>query len=277
MRLKTGLSIGGFGAEASEAIKLISEAGLDSFFTGVPDKETLKSFRELADKYNLYYSSLHAPFKNAALIWEETLDGDSAQQELMDSIDSAALVDVPILVVHPFIGFDKHTPTEVGLRRFKCLADYAEKKNIKLAIENVEGEEYLDCLLNGLKEYESVGFCLDTGHMMCYNHGRDFLSEFGERLIYTHINDNIGCTYPDGKIFWLDDAHLLPFDGIQNWEKLTKQFKEVGYSGPLTLELTKNSKPGRNCNDIYKNMSTREYVFEAAKRINKIAEMVENA
>ncbi len=277
MKLKTGLALGGFGAEPAETIRLISEAGLDSFFTGTPDRETLKYFKNLADQYELYYSSLHAPFKNAAVIWDNTPAGEAAQTEIENSIDSAASVDVPILVVHPFIGFDQHTPTKTGLERFKKLAEHAEKKNIKLAIENVEGEEYLDCLLVGLSDYDSVGFCLDTGHMMCYNHGRDFLSEYGNRLIYTHINDNEGCTYPNGKIFWHDDAHLLPFDGIQNWDKLTKQFKQIGYQGPLTLELTKASKPGRTANDIYKNMSTEEYVFEAASRIKKIAEMVENA
>ncbi len=277
MRLTTGLATGGYGVPVNKNIELIAKVGLKSFFTGMGSKEELKERRMLADKLGLEYTSLHAPFKNAAKIWDDTPDGDMAHREIFDSIEQCSEIEVPVLVVHPFIGFDKHEPTPTGLLRFKRLADYAERVNVKLAIENVEGEEYLDYLLHGLSDYDSVGFCLDTGHMMCYNKGRDFLSEYGDRLIYTHVNDNMGCTYPDGQIFWLDDAHLLPFDGVQNWEALAKKIKEIGYKGPLTLELSKDNKPERTCNDIYKSMTAEEYVYEAAKRIEKFANMVEIA
>lgn len=277
MKLKTGLATGGYGLSQEESIKLIAKAGFDSLFTGVADIEELKARRRLTDHYGLVYSSLHAPFKRAADMWEEGDAGEAAEAEILDSVNACAEIEVPILVVHPFIGFDKHSPSETGLERFKRLADFAERKNVKLAIENVEGEEYFDYLMNGLRDYDSVGFCLDTGHQMCYNRGRDFLSELGDKLIYTHVNDNMGITYPDGRIFWHDDAHLLPFDGIQDWEKLAKQFKEINYNGFLTLELSKASKPNRTCNDIYNDMSAEEYVFEAAKRIDRFADMIENA
>lgn len=277
MKLKTGLAVGGYGLNFNESLKLISEAGFDSFFSGTASFEELKQRRALADKYGLIYSSLHAPFNKAADMWEEGSSGDAAEAEIHGCIDLCFGIDVPILVVHPFIGFDKHSPSEIGLERFKRLANYASDKNVKLAIENVEGEEYFDYLMNGLSDYESVGFCLDTGHQMCYNRGRDFLSELGNKLIYTHVNDNEGITYPDGRIFWHDDAHLLPFDGVQDWSKLALQLKNVGYKGFLTLELSKSSKPNRTCNDIYNSMSAEEYVFEAAARINKLAEMIENS
>ena len=44
--------------------------------------------------------------------------------------------------------------------------------------------------------------------------GKDMLELYGDRLIATHINDNLGVSNSDGKIFRTDDLHLLPFDGI---------------------------------------------------------------
>ena len=275
MKLKTGLAVGGFGLNFNDSIKLISEAGFDSFFSGTATVEELKKRRALADRYGLIYSSLHAPFSKAADIWNNGIHGDGAEQELHECIDLCHAIEVPILVVHPFKGFDKHSPDDTGLVRFKRLAEYASVRNVKLAIENVEGEEYFDYLMNGLSDFDSVGFCLDTGHQMCYNRGRDFLSEFGNKLIYTHINDNEGITYSDGRIFWHDDAHLLPIAGVEDCDMLAVQRKKLGYSGFHTLELSKVSKPNRTCNDIYNNMSAEEYVYEAAARINRLAEMIE--
>jgi sugar phosphate isomerase/epimerase len=277
MKLKTGLAVGGFGLNFDDSLRLISKAGFDSFFSGTASLDELKRRRALADQLGLVYSSLHAPFTKAADMWSKGRAGDIAEQEIHDCIDLCYGIEVPILVVHPFIGFDKHSPTDEGLERFKSLAEYASEKNVKLAIENVEGEEYFDCLMKGLTDFESVGFCLDTGHQMCYNRGRDFLSEMGDRLIYTHINDNMGITYQDGRIFWHDDAHLLPFDGVQNWDKLASQIKKTGYDGFLTLELSKVSKPNRTCNDIYNSLTAEEYVFEAASRIRRFADMVEKS
>lgn len=277
MKLKTGLATGGYGLNFNDSLKIIADAGFDSFFSGTAPLDELKQRRALADKYGLVYSSLHAPFKRAADMWEDDIRGEDAEQEIRDCIDLCNRIDVPILVVHPFIGFDKHSPSDIGLERFKRLAEYAALEKVKLAIENVEGEEYFDYLMNGLRDFESVGFCLDTGHQMCYNRGRDFLPELGDKLIYTHINDNMGVTYQDGRIFWHDDAHLLPFDGVQDWNKVALQLKNVGYKGFLTLELSKVSKPNRTCNDIYNSMSAEKYVFEAAARINKLAEMIDNS
>lgn len=277
MKLKTGLATGGYGLNFDDSLKIIAEAGFDSFFSGTASLEELKRRRNLADHYGLIYSSLHAPFKKAADMWEDGNCGNAAENEIHECIDLCFGIEVPILVVHPFIGFDKHSPSDAGLERFKRLADYASSKNVKLAIENVEGEEYFDYLMNGLADYDSIGFCLDTGHQMCYNRGRDFLSELGDKLIYTHINDNMGITYPEGRIFWHDDAHLLPFDGIADWKKLASQLKKINYDGFITLELSKESKPNRTCNDIYKTMSSEKYVFEAAKRLNRFASMIENS
>ena len=105
---------------------------------------------------------------------------------------------------------------------------------MKIAFENTEGEEYLTALMNAFKNDPSVGFCWDTGHEMCYNHSKDMLSLYGDKLICTHLNDNLGIRNYEGKITYLDDLHLLPFDGIADWDNLAARLKAHNYHDTLT-------------------------------------------
>ena len=134
----------------------------------------------------------------------------------------------------------------------------AKELGVKVALENTEGEDYLACLMDVFKDYENVGFCWDTGHEMCYNNSMDVPALFGDKLICTHLNDNLGQTDPN-VITWLDDSHLFPFDGIADWQGIAERLDRINYSGELTFELTLASKPGKNTHDIYKDLTLDSY------------------
>ena len=134
-----------------------------------------------------------------------------------------------------------------------------------------EGEEYLFALMEHFKNTDTVGFCWDSGHEMCYNHSQDLLSKLGDRLIMTHINDNLGISRFDGKTFWTDDLHLLPFDGIADWDYNVDRLKKSRPLEILNFELNIKSKPNRHENDIYAQMDIEQYFTEAYKRACKIA------
>ena len=102
------------------------------------------------------------------------------------------------------------------------------------------------------------------------------LALYGDRLIATHLNDNLGISDFDGKIFWTDDLHLLPFDGIIDWKDAVIRLNKCGYNGILTLELSKTSKPGRHENDKYANMNISEYIAECYNRACRIAYLKRN-
>lgn len=258
-----------------EQIKMFKKAGFEAFFTMWD--ENLKEYRRLADEIGIIYQSVHAPFKNAAKMWKSGEDGAAAVSELLVCVKDCAEVNVPILVIHPFIGFfDENIPTECGIENFRKVVEEAKCKNVKIAFENVEGEEYLKALMDAFKDYDNVGFCWDTGHELCYNRGKDMLSLYGDRLFATHINDNLGVSDPDGKIFWTDDLHLLPFDGIADWDGIAKRLNAVGYNGILTFELNKKSKPERHENDKYDRLSDEEYIAECYVRACRVAYLKQN-
>ena len=200
---------------ALEEIEYLPAIGYDSYFIDwLADREQMERIVARGKELGLSLSSIHAPFKYVDRLWKDGAEGDEVEEELARCIEDCAAFGAPVLVSHPFIGFEKHTPTPYGPIRYRRLGELAQKLGVKIAIENVEGEEYLDALLPALRDIPSIGFCLDTGHEMCYNKGRDMLADYGDMLCYLHVNSNLGVTDPDGRITFYDDAHLLPFDGV---------------------------------------------------------------
>ena len=262
----------GFNIQVAEMIPLIKSAGFDGVFTGWSDTaDTEKKAEEIA-RAGLIYQSIHSPFDHIEYLWEKDEEGEKYTDRLIDCIADCERFDVPVMVIHPIKGMDRHTPGELGLSRFARLVEAAEKTRVKLAFENVEGIEYLEAIMKRFGGSESVGFCWDTGHEICYNFSEDVMARYGKKLIATHFNDNMGITDKNA-ITWLDDSHLMPFDGVADWGNIMARIRREGYEGILTFELTTKSKPQRNTHDIYAHMTPEEYLAEVYKRAVRVAEM----
>ena len=265
----------GFDAPYTQQIDMLKAAGFDGFFMAYADDDAVRSCAAHARETGMIFQSLHAPFTKMKTMWED--DEEKAQvalDELLHCLEICAQEEIPLLVVHAFIGFEDHAPTAAGIERFGRLVAAAEKTNVCLAFENTEGEEYLDALLKFFRHSPAVGFCWDSGHEQCYNYGQDLLKKYGDRLLCTHINDNLGIRDREGKITWLDDLHLLPFDGIIDWKDAAKRLQKCGYQGALTMEMTTKSKPGRHDNDKYAAMPLEQYFAECFARLCKISRLV---
>ena len=224
-------------------------------------------------KYNLEIHSLHAPFGKSDDMWSSDKKlSDIAKNELKAVIDSCKELEIPIMVAHTWIGFDyTFENTEHGFRNYGEIVDYARENGIKIAFENTEGEEFLFALMDYFKNDDTVGFCWDSGHELCYNHSKDLLEMFGDRLLITHLNDNLGISRFNGKTYWTDDLHLLPYDGIADWDYNIKRLRNPKKLDVLNFELSTTSKPNRHENDIYAQMELTQYLTEVYKRACKIA------
>ncbi|MBQ5824916.1 MAG: sugar phosphate isomerase/epimerase [Clostridia bacterium] len=256
-----------------EQIRMIHKAGFEAFFTDWKSGDPTEKYAALAKELGMTYQSIHAPFGKSADMWHgNEEEGTAATDELIECVHACAKSGVEIMIAHTYIGFgDDRKPTSAGLERYGKVVEEAKKQSVKVAFENTEGEEYLAALMEHFKDNDSVGFCWDTGHEMCYNYSKDLLALYGDRLIATHLNDNLGISDFGGRIFWTDDLHLLPFDGIADWDDITKRLDRCGFDGIMTFELNIRSKPDRHENDIYAKMTTEEYIAECYKRACKVA------
>lgn len=277
---KLCLSLNGdFGLSNPEQILLFKKTGFEAF-TGhwnMREDESIRESARVGKDEGMIFQSLHAPWNHTADMWDENRREEAQQgiSDFMHFIDLCAELYIPIMISHVYVGFDKVcTPTQFGIENYGKVIDYAEKKGIKIAFENTEGEEGLDALLKTYHNREYVGFCWDSGHEMCYNDSKDLLALYGDKLFATHINDNLGVKDFGGRIFWHDDLHLLPFDGIADWHYNAKRLADTGFNDILTFELNNKSKPNRHENDKYFKVPIEEYVAEAYARACRFAVMV---
>ncbi len=262
-----------YGISTCEQIKLFKQIGFEGFFTHYDTR--LTEYAAAAEKIGMIYQSVHAPFRNSAVMWQCGEAAENAVRELKECAEACGRAGVGIMVCHTYIGFGKHCEvTECGIDNYRRIVEAAAENGVKIAFENTEGDEFLDVLMNALGEYDNVGFCWDSGHEQCYNHGHDMLSLYGKKLIATHLNDNVGIGDRNGNITWLDDLHLLPFDGVTDWDSAARKLVKYGYGGILTFELNKTNKPGRHTNDIYEKMSNEEYLAQAYVRACRFATLV---
>ena len=262
-------SLGFDGIEMEERLHCIRSVGFDGFFTEWERGAPVADVARQAKKLGLFYQSIHAPFGEVDKVWEPGEPGESYLKLLMDCVQDCADADVPLAIIHAIIGFDKHSPSDRGVERFDRLCRFADERGVLLGFENTEGEEYLARVLKELAFHPACRFCWDTGHEMCYNHSRDMTALYGDRLAGVHLNDNLGIT--GDEITWLDDAHLMPFDGIADWQGIADRLRIHDFQGPWTFELTRLNKPGRHTHDMYAQWDYREFLEQAFIRAQSVA------
>lgn len=258
-----------------ESLNTVAEIGWDGVFVtwrhGFDPDGILGRIRERG----LFLQSVHAPFNGIWRLWEG--DDETAGAELdaqLACLRDTARMGCDLVILHAIIGMERNSPTEQGVERFAKLVDAARELGVRIAIENTEGEVYLKTLLDAFDAEPHVGFCVDTGHELCYNRAKDMIGAYGKRLFGTHLNDNMGMT--GESLTWCDDSHMLPFDGVADWAGIAKRLKTANFTGPLTFELNKGNRPDRHTNDRYEQMSYREYMTAAYEHARCFASIVEH-
>lgn len=260
-----------FDISLEEQIRLVKEVGFDGFFNPWQAGLDLKSLRELGDSLGLYFQSVHAPFVRVNHLWKQTELTAEALEEQLTCLRETAAVGVDLVICHVFIGFKDHTPTQFGIENYRVMVEEARRLGIRIAFENTEGEEYLHALMDAFKDESHIGFCWDTGHEMCYNHSQDLLARYGSRLFGTHLNDNLGIKDFDGEITFRDDLHLLPFDGIADWQNIAARLDRENFQGPLTFELSYKTTLNGHDRRIYEHLTIEDYFVQAYIRACRVA------
>ena len=265
----------GTGIPAAEQIGILKDAGFGAFFTEWHPEET-SEVAKAAEKHGVIFQSIHSPFSgecHVSEMWKEGEKGKAVAARLIDCVKDCANHNIPVMVIHPFIGFRDHTPTQVGLDNYARVIDAANDLGVKLGFENVEGEEYLAAIMERFWDAPSLGFCLDTGHELCYNGGKDMMALYGEKLCHTHFNDNLGIVLPPEASIddtWQNDLHLTMGDGIVDWKGVMDRIDASPYEGPLICELSRRNRPNRNDHDRYLAMSVEEFYAYAYDRAMKV-------
>ena len=115
-------------------VNMIAQIGWDAFFTGW-DRNNIERWANEAARNGLIYQSIHSPFSHehkVSYMWQDREEGRFVTDQLIECVKDCAKLDIPVMVIHPFIGFKDHTPTQVGLDNYKRVVEVANKLGVTL-------------------------------------------------------------------------------------------------------------------------------------------------
>ena len=126
---------------------------------------------------------------------------------------------------------DEERFIRVNAEAVKPLLGEAEKRGVVILSENLLWGASKDprIIARLVREVGSpwFGWCLDTGHANNFGFGAEVLPQCCAVPLSLHIQDNHG----DGR-----DEHLIPGDGLIDWDAMIGALREIGYAGDCVLE-----------------------------------------
>ena len=184
------------------------------------------------EKYNLKVLDLHASEgkENNWLSKDESCR--TAGVELIKNrIYMANKLSCEVIILHfkrePSNKSEKQEYWDILHKSLNKLKPYAQKHNVKIALENYSNEDYKE-IKKLFSEYDSnfLGLCYDSGHGNIGNGLKNF-EKLKDRLISIHLHDNDGKT----------DQHKLLFSGTIDWNKLAKILAKSSYKKCISMEI----------------------------------------
>lgn len=242
-----------FGRE--KGIEIIAKAGFpaidmtlfrDISFAFASDwKDTVRKYKEIADRHGVFFNQAHAPFGGG---YEKYTKETKLQFPRLFEV--CAMLGIGQMVIHPvqkvpYLGREEEM-FEINMEFYNSLAPYAKKCGVKIAIENMwqnrpvtnyicddvcADPRELNRYYDTLNDPEAFTVCLDLGHVaLCGREPQDAIRTVGhDRLGALHVHD----------VDYVHDLHTLPGSAKINWDAVCRALADIDYKGDFTLEADK--------------------------------------
>lgn len=211
-----------------------------------------KKIGETIRKSGLELYQCHAPYARSSI---SDMDYYARlQNHIIRSVYAAGYMQCPNIVAHPVLhadfcnGQNKELARKITLDYFSAIVPALRETGVTMCIENLfftdasqpnkipnncsNGEDLAD-LIDTLNQIHGPLFaaCLDTGHaILTKNEPSDMVKILGERIRVLHVQDNYGIV----------DDHLMPSQGIINWNAFATALGQIDYKGTLNFEIKKH-------------------------------------
>jgi len=172
-----------------------------------PTEENVRKIAEVLECYNFKVISAHLPNYHINKRKEDIKQLENAITNILTHFKAK------IFVMHCLYG-----NREFMIENLKILDGWLDKHIISLVIENLRSEGAnlrfpKDLQYMRFREFNNIGFCLDTSHVV----NIEDLWEFLKYATHMHISD-----------FDDNNVHLPLGDGIIDWQRFFKETKNYG-------------------------------------------------
>ena len=210
-------------------IDLISRAGFDGVFVTLNDGFISDKQIEYIYQKNLEVETLHLPYHHPFNIidslWKCDSSTNQALKVVFDGISLAKRNNIDTVVLHASSGYSPIISDDV-INNYRKIAEFCEKNDITLALENIKCVKSLATLLNHL---DNTKMCFDIGHANAFtkNLESEIWYSLFKKMHCVHLHDNMGN----------DDSHMFPGMGNINFELKLKELIHWLPRKKITWEL----------------------------------------
>ena len=277
MRLMTGITNSSYGVYDNDGTRKIKEQGYDCIdYQGLFDLRCRiyslpqSELDEYLDEKRAKYEKIGIKLSQAHSTWPLPEGDDEEFTLYVEAAKKTAYcamrLGCPRLVVHPIYPFQGtyEEAVSANVSVMRRVGEYARELGITLCVENLPFREYLAASVEGVCRIvdevalPNVRVCLDTGHAAIFNPDvADAVRYIGDRLEALHIHDNGGES----------DEHLVPGDGIIDWDAFALALAEIGYKGVVSLETS----PGHGKYPECEWQAREQILYDKVRRIADIA------
>ena len=212
-----------------EQIALFADTGFDSVFLscGVTKEfEKIPFWAMTARQHDVVLEAVHNPISIVDSVWLGQEGAEQYEENTKKILDFCSQAEVSKLVIHVGRSADVAV-SETGLAFWRKLELYAKQRGVQLCYENSGTPALLAAVVENADAFHGV--CHDIGHQLCCTPEIHYEKLYGDRILYTHLHDNFGANR---------DSHLLPQDGMVDWNTYFHALKNANYRGTLNLELS---------------------------------------
>jgi sugar phosphate isomerase/epimerase len=215
------------------------------------DQAAAAELGEWLSDTQLTLTSVHGPIaaKYVAGKWQEPFNlaaSDDAVRrhavaETRAALEIAAVLPYRVLVVHAGVVGDGSAPPDnrkaALIRSLEEVAPLAAAAGVRVAIEvipnSLSGASALVSLIEDELDLPQLAVCMDVGHARLMGDVVDAIESCSGHIVTTHLHDNRGRT----------DDHLVPGQGVIDWDAAMLAFQKIGYDGVWMFELAMSSTP----------------------------------
>lgn len=229
----------------------------DYFYNALDFVNKAGEYAALSRETGVELWSIHLPFSGEL----DVSNPDDAKRDFtiatnLELIEAAAKAGISVAVVHPssepIADCDRESRMERSIAALKLLAEKAVSVGMRLAVEDLPRS----CLCHNSAEMRKViesdpniNIVFDTNHLLIQDN-IEFVRDVGERIISLHVSD----------YDFIDERHLLPFEGKIDWKALIDALDAKGYKGPWMYEVPSRGKLAAS--DLYENYRKLNALFE---------------
>ena len=155
MKRKLGVNIDciGSGFDEVRTLELAHQTGFEVFTGSKRPVEMMARIKEKAVELGMEFPYLHAPYSGINNLWLDVEEYRTIFDGITESVDLAAMFEVGAVVTHVSSGWQAPPVNDLGLSRFDALVEYAEKKGVTLAFENLRMTGNLAYLIDVLHDF----------------------------------------------------------------------------------------------------------------------------